>query len=140
MLKGEFQYALDDKGRVVIPPRFRRALGDQVVATRGIDPCVTVYSPAEWARVEERLRGLPTRQRDVVRYLLAGAVDLELDRQGRVKLPQHLRQHAGIERDVVVVGLINRLEIWNRSAWQSYIEKAQKAAPQIAEQIEELSI
>lgn len=140
MLKGEFQYALDDKGRVVIPPRFRRVLGDQVVATRGIDPCVSVYSPAEWAKVEERLRSLPTRQRDVVRYLLAGAVDLELDRQGRVTLPQHLRQHAGIERDVVVVGLITRLEVWNRSAWQSYIEKAQKAAPQIAEQIEELSV
>lgn len=140
MLKGEFHYALDDKGRVVIPPRFRRALGDQVVATRGIDPCVSVYSPAEWAKVEERLRSLPTRQRDVVRYLLAGAVDLELDRQGRVTLPQHLRQHAGIDRDVVVVGLITRLEVWNRSSWQSYIEKAQKAAPQIAEQIEELSV
>jgi MraZ protein len=140
MLKGEFQYTLDDKGRVVIPPRFRRVLGDQVVATRGIDPCISVYSPAEWAKVEEALRRLPTRQRDVMRYLLAGAVDLELDRQGRVMVPAHLRQHAGIDREVVVVGLISRLEIWSRAAWQSYIEKAQKSAPQIAEQIEELSI
>jgi len=140
MLKGEFQYALDDKGRVVIPPRFRRALGDQVVATRGFDPCISVYSPAEWAKVEERLRRLSTRQRDVVRFLLAGAVDLDLDRQGRVTLPPHLRQHAGIDRDVVVVGLISRLEIWSRPTWQSYLEKAQKSAPQIAEQIEELSI
>lgn len=140
MLKGEYQYALDDKGRVVIPPRFRRVLGDQVVATRGIDPCVAVYSPAEWAKVEEALRRLPTKQRDVVRYMLAGAVDLDLDRQGRVTLPPHLRQHAAIERDVVVVGLISRFEIWNRTGWQSYIEKAAKSAPQIAEQIEELSI
>lgn len=140
MLKGEFQYTLDDKGRVVIPPRFRRALGDQIVATRGIDPCISVYSPSEWTKVEEALRKLPTRQRDVTRYLLAGAVDLDLDRQGRVILPAHLRQHAGIEREVVVVGLISRLEIWSRTAWQSYIEKAQKSAPQIAEQIEELSI
>jgi MraZ protein len=140
MLKGEFQYTLDDKGRVVIPPRFRRVLGDQIVATRGIDPCISVYSPSEWTKVEEALRKLPTRQRDVTRYLLAGAVDLELDRQGRVMLPAHLRQHAGIDREVVVVGLISRLEIWSRTAWQSYIEKAQKSAPQIAEQIEELSI
>jgi MraZ protein len=140
MLKGEFQYTLDDKGRVVIPPRFRRALGDQIVVTRGIDPCISVYSPSEWMKVEEALRKLPTRQRDVTRYLLAGAVDLELDRQGRVMLPAHLRQHAAIDREVVVVGLISRLEIWSRTAWQSYIEKAQKAAPQIAEQIEELSI
>ena len=140
MLKGEFQYTLDDKGRVVIPPRFRRVLGDQIVVTRGIDPCISVYSPSEWTKVEEALRKLPTRQRDVTRYMLAGAVDLELDRQGRVMLPAHLRQHAGIDREVVVVGLISRLEIWSRTAWQSYIEKAQKSAPQIAEQIEELSI
>ncbi len=140
MLKGEYQYALDDKGRVVIPPRFRRVLGDQVVATRGIDPCVSIYSPQEWTKVEETLRKLPTSKRDVTRYLLAGAVDLELDRQGRVTLPQHLRQHAGIERDVVVVGLISRLEVWSRPAWQAYIEKAQQAAPQIAEQLEELSL
>jgi MraZ protein len=125
---------------VVLPPKFRRALGDQVVATRGIDPCVAVYSPSEWATVEEALRRLSTSKRDVTRYLLAGAVDLELDRQGRVTIPAHLRQHAGIERDVVVVGLSSRLEIWSRPAWQSYIEKAQKSAPQLAEQLEELSL
>ncbi|MDR7420131.1 MAG: division/cell wall cluster transcriptional repressor MraZ [Armatimonadota bacterium] len=140
MLRGEFQYALDDKGRVVIPPKFRRALGDQVVATRGLDPCVAVYSPPEWAKVEETLRRLPMNKRDVARYLLAGAADLDLDRQGRVTLPVHLRQHASIERDVVVVGLVNRLEIWSRPTWQSYLEKAQQSAPQMAEQLEELSL
>ena len=140
MLRGEYQYALDDKGRVVIPPKFRRVLGDQVVATRGIDPCISVYSPQEWARVEQRLGNLSTNKRDVMRFLLAGAVDLDVDRQGRVTLPAHLRQHAGIDRDVVVVGLIGRLEVWSHSAWRAYIEKAQKSAPQIAEQIEELNI
>ncbi|MBM3469531.1 MAG: division/cell wall cluster transcriptional repressor MraZ [Armatimonadetes bacterium] len=140
MLKGEFQYALDDKGRVVIAPRFRRVLGDQVVATRGLDPCISVYSPAEWAKVADALLKLSTKQRDVMRYLLAGAVDIELDRQGRITLPLHLRQHAGIEREVVVVGLISRIEIWNYAGWQSYIEKAKLSAPQIAEQIEELRI
>ncbi|MDR7556779.1 MAG: division/cell wall cluster transcriptional repressor MraZ [Armatimonadota bacterium] len=140
MLRGEFQYALDEKGRVVLPPRFRRALGDQVIATRGIDPCVTVYSPTEWARVEEALKRLSTSKRDVMRYLLAGAVDLDLDRQGRITLPPHLRQHAGIEREVVVVGLVSRVEIWSLATWQTYLEQARKSAPKIAEQIEELSI
>lgn len=140
MLRGEYQYALDDKGRVVIPPKFRRALGEQVVGTRGIDPCISLYSPTEWAKVEEALRRLPTSKRDVVRYLLAGAADLDLDRQGRVTLPQHLREHAAIERDVVVVGLSNKIEIWNRSTWQTYLKKAGKSAPEIADQVEELSI
>ena len=140
MLKGEYQYALDDKGRVVIPPKFRRVLGDQVVVTRGIDPCIFLYSPEEWMKLEEALRRLPIKQRDVVRYLMAGAVDVVLDRQGRVVVPPHLREHAGIEREVVVVGLGSRLEIWNRPTWQTYLKKAQKSAPEIAEQIEELSI
>ena len=140
MLRGEYQYALDDKGRVVIPPKFRRALGDQVVGTRGIDPCISLYSPSEWTKVEEALRRLPTSKRDVVRYLLAGAADLDLDRQGRISLPQHLREHAGIERDVVVVGLSNKIEIWSRPTWLTYLKKAQKSAPEIADQVEELSI
>ncbi len=139
-LKGEHQYALDEKGRVVLPPKFRRVLGDQVVVTRGFDPCISVYSPAEWAKVEEAVRRLPTRNRDVLRYLLAGAVDVEVDRQGRITLPAHLRQHARIERDLVVVGLVSRLEIWSRAEWLSYLERAQQSAPQIAEGIEELSI
>ena len=140
ILKGEYQYALDDKGRVVIPPKFRRALGDQVVVTRGIDPCISLYSAEEWARVEEALRRLSVKQRDVVRYMMAGAVDVVLDRQGRIVLPPHLREHAGIDREVVVVGLGSRLEIWNRPTWQTYLKKAAKSAPEIAEQIEELSI
>jgi MraZ protein len=140
MLRGEYQYALDDKGRVVIPPKFRRALGDQVVATRWIDPCISVHSPAEWTKVEEALRRLPPSKRDVVRFLLAGAADLDLDRQGRITLPQHLREHAEIDREVVVVGLSSRVEIWSRSTWQTYLKKAQKSAPEIADQLEGLSL
>jgi MraZ protein len=140
MLKGEYQYALDDKGRVVIPPKFRHVLGEMVVATRGVDECVSIYSPGEWAKVEQHLQSLPTRQRDILRYVLAGAVDLEVDRQGRVTLPPHLRQHAKIERDLVVVGLVKRLEVWNRSTWTAYLEKTQTSARQLAEQIDDLSI
>jgi len=110
-------------------------------ATRSsLDPCVSIYSPEGWARVEEELVQLSTGKRDIVRVILASAVDLELDRQGRVTLPARLRQYAGIDREVVVVGLIRRVEIWNRAAWSAYIERAQKAALQIAEQVEGLRL
>ncbi len=139
-LKGEHAYALDEKGRVVIPPKFRHVLGDTVVATRGFETCIGIYSPAEWLKVEEAVRRLRVKDQAVLRYVLAGAVDLEVDRQGRVMLPPHLREHAKIKREVVVVGLSSRVEIWSRPLWKTYVEKAQKSAPKIAEQIEELRI
>ena len=141
-LKGEHQYALDEKGRVVIPPKFRHVLGDQVVATRGFETCIAVYSPPEWLRVEDGVRQLKAGagQQTVLRYLLASAVDLEVDRQGRIMLPAYLREHAKITREVVVVGLSNRLEIWSRSLWKAYLNKAGKSAPKLAEDIPELRI
>ncbi len=139
-LKGEYEYALDEKGRVVIPPKFRHVLGDQVVATRGFETCIAVYSPPEWLKVEEAAQRLTVRQQMVRRYLLASAVDLEVDRQGRIMLPAYLRGHAKIKREVVVVGLSTRFEIWSRPLWKTYLEKAGKSAPKIAERIEELRI
>lgn len=139
-LKGEHAYALDEKGRVVIPPKFRPILGDQVVAIRGFETCVGVYSPTEWLKVEEAVRRLPVKQQTVLRYVLASAVDLEVDRQGRIMLPTHLRDHAKIRREVVVVGLSSRVEIWSRSLWKTYLEKVKKSVPKLAETIEELRI
>lgn len=141
-LKGEYQYALDEKGRVVIPPKVRHVLGDQVVATRGFETCIAVYSPPEWLRVEEGVRNLKAAadQQTVLRYLLASAVDLEVDRQGRIMLPPYLREHAQVKRDVYVIGLGNRLEIWSRPLWRAYLNKAGKSAPKLVEDIPELRI
>lgn len=136
MFRGEFLYSLDEKGRVVLPPKFRRELGDVVIVTRGFDECLWVYSQKEWERVEGQLSGLPLRQRNFQRFLLASAREVEVDRQGRVSLPEGLREYAGIDRDVVVVGLIHRLEIWSGGRWKQAMSKTQKEAAKIAEEID----
>lgn len=140
LFKGEHHYSLDEKGRIVLPPKFRRALGPVVVVTRGLDECVAVYAPAEWARNEKKLRALPVNRRDFLRFMLASAEDVELDRQGRMTIPAHLRQYAKIEREAVVVGLGSRLEIWSQGSWQKYIGRIQTEAPAIAEELKDVSI
>ncbi len=140
VFKGEYRYALDEKGRVVLPPKFRRELGNVVVVTRGLDECVFIYSLQGWGRFEKKLRSLSINKRDFVRFMLASAEDVELDRQGRMTIPAHLRQYAKIDRDAVVVGVINRLEVWGKENWLKYIEKAQAETPRLAAQMDELSI
>lgn len=138
MLRGEYHYTLDDKGRVVLPPRFRKDLGEAVIVTRGMDDCVWVYPRRGWEQVEEKLRTLPIGRRGFLRFLLAGAHEVELDRQGRITLPEVLREHAGIAngKEVVVVGLIQRLEIWSEERWKQAVAKAQRDAPKVAAEID----
>jgi len=136
MFRGEFHYTLDEKGRVVLPPKFRRELGDAVIVTRGFDGCVWVYPQKGWSSVEKVLRGLPLSRRDFQRFLLAPAREVEVDRQGRITLPEALREYAEIDKDVVVIGLINRLEIWSEARWKEAMAKAQREAAEIAEQID----
>lgn len=140
LFRGEYHYSLDDKGRVVLPPKFRRALGDTVVVTRGLDECVAVYAPAEWTKNEKKLRALGVDRRDFARFMLSSAEDIELDRQGRMTIPQHLRQYAKIDREAVVVGVGGRLEIWGLEHWQRYIAKVQTEAPSLASELKDLSI
>lgn len=139
MFKGEHHYALDEKGRLVLPPRFRRALGPTVVVTRGVDECINVYSPREWTRFEKGLRALPIKRRHVVRFFLASAEDVELDRQGRMMLPAHLRAHAKIDREAVVVGMDRHLEVWSEEGWFSYLGRAQSETTRLAEEMDDLS-
>jgi MraZ protein len=140
MLKGEFEYTLDDKGRVVIPPRFRRRVGDRFVVTRGFDGCVMLYPESEWATVEEKLKSEPLANRQFVRYLQGSAVEVEADRQGRFVLPPPLREHAAIQREVVVVGLINKLEIWSRERWHQYLEQTVQDEARLIEGVKELNL
>ncbi len=131
---------MDDKGRIVLPPKFRAALGHRVVVTRGLDECVAVYAPVEWTKNEKKLRSLSVSRRDFVRFVLASAEDIELDRQGRLTMPAHLRAYAKIERDAVVVGVGTRLEIWSLENWQRYIARVQSEAPAIAGELQDLSL
>lgn len=135
---GEYQHQLDEKGRLIIPARFREELGSPFVATRGLDRCLFAFPAAEWAKVEEKLRALPLTQADArafVRLMMAGAAPVEVDRAGRALLPTHLRQYASLQRDVVVLGVGNRVEIWDRGVWDEYSARAQSAFEAIAEKI-----
>jgi len=139
MLQGEYHYTLDEKWRVVIPQKFRRALGDVVTVTRNpLDPCLFVFSQEEWSRVAQKLASLPLVERQFVRFLTSGVVECELDRQGRIVLPAHLREYAQIDREAVVIGVINRVEIWSEGNWRANLEKTQADAPQLLVRLQEL--
>lgn len=140
---GEYQHALDEKGRLIIPSRFRQELGEQCVVTRGLDQCIFLFAPAQWAALEQKLQSLPLTKADArsfVRFLLAGASECEPDRQGRIILPANLREYAGIERDVVIIGVGNRAEIWSQQRWSQYSQEAASSFGKIAENLIDLGI
>ena len=120
MFLGEYQHSLDAKGRIILPSKFRGLLADGCVLTRGLDKCLAVYPPQEWESVSARLResSQSNRQvRDFLRIWYASAVEEEPDKQGRITVPEHLREYAGLEREVTVTGRGEFAEIWSRTAW-----------------------
>jgi len=138
MLRGEAQYALDDKGRVVIPPKFRAEMGDRITVTRWIEPCLAAFSPVEWQSLEEKLRMLPLGNADFVRLLLSAAEDCDLDRQGRITLPPHLREHAAITRGVTIIGVGSRLEVWSTPNWRRKLQSVRKRQDELVGQLQAL--
>ncbi len=143
MFIGEYQHSIDDKGRVAIPAKFRPRLGEVAIITRGLDHCLFVFARAEWDALAEKLSALPFAKADsraFVRHFLAGATDATLDRQGRAVIPDHLRQYAGIQKNVVLAGVYSRIEIWDETAWQNYKAKTEAASDEIAEKLGELGI
>lgn len=135
---GEFQHAIDEKGRLIIPARFREALGERFIATKGLDNCLFVYPLNEWATLEARLKSLPFTQADsraFVRFFFSGATECEFDKQGRILIPNNLREYARLERDVVVIGVSNRVEIWSKAEWENYSRKADLSYEEIAEKV-----
>ncbi|MDS1029567.1 division/cell wall cluster transcriptional repressor MraZ [Bacillota bacterium LX-D] len=141
MFMGEFQHSIDGKGRLIIPAKFREGLGDSFVMTKGLDNCVFIYPREEWSKLEQKLRKLPFTKSDVrafVRFLFSGATECELDKQGRVLLPQVLRDHARLEKDVVVIGVSTRVEVWSKEVWEKYNLAAQNDYEKIAETIIDL--
>ncbi len=143
MLLGEYQHNLDNKGRVAIPAKFKERLAPGAIITRGLDNCLFVFASKEWEALAQKLVALPLAQansRAFVRLMLAGAVDVNLDNQGRILIPDYLRQYADLKKSVVITGLYNRVEIWDSSRWEDYKKKTEGASEEIAEKLGELGI
>ena len=138
---GEYNHTVDTKGRLIIPTKFRDQLGEEFVVTRGLDGCLFAYPQDSWAQFEESLRTLPLTRKDArtfVRFFVAGATLCELDKQGRILVPATLREFAGLEKDVVVAGVTDRIEIWSKERWANV--NAVSDMDEIAEKMAELGL
>ncbi|MBI4122614.1 MAG: division/cell wall cluster transcriptional repressor MraZ [Parcubacteria group bacterium] len=143
MFIGEYQHAIDAKGRMAIPAKFRQVLKKGAIVTRGLDGCLFLYTEAEWKKLVEKISNLPLSQgksRAFSRLMLAGAMDVSLDSQGRILIPEYLRSYAGLSKETIVAGLYNRLEIWSRTAWEQYKRSTEKESVKIAEELEGLGV
>ncbi len=143
MFIGEFQHSIDSKGRLAVPGKFRAQVKAGAVVTRGLDNCLFLYTKKEWQVLAKKLATLPlskSNTRAFARLMLAGAMDVKLDSQGRILLPEYLRKFAGLKKNAVVAGLYDRLEIWDKQQWEKYKAGTEKDSVSIAEQIGELGI
>ena len=121
MFMGEYSHTIDSKGRLIVPSKFRESLGDEFVVTNGLDGCLFVYSQEEWTNIEEKFKQVSLTTKDArkfSRFFFAGAATVEVDKQGRILLPSVLREFAGLEKDIVSVGVLSRIEIWSKDKWQ----------------------
>jgi MraZ protein len=143
MFIGEYSHNLDEKGRLAVPKKFRADLNKGAVVTRGLDNCLFLYTKAEWKKLADKLANLPFAQsntRAFARLMLAGAMDVDLDKQGRIILPEYLRTFAGLNKETILAGLYNRLEIWDKTKWAEYTRKSEGASNEIAERMGELGV
>lgn len=140
MFMGEYNHSIDTKGRIIVPAKFREELGETFVVTLGLDGCLFLYPASEWEAFVVQLKQLPgNRQaRQLQRYFLAGAVNCEVDKQGRILIPAKLREHARLEKEVVFVGVLGKIEIWSREQWDANNDFGDVEA--IAENMSELGI
>lgn len=121
MFMGEYNHTIDAKGRIIVPAKFRETLGEEFVVTLGLDGCLFVYPNEEWLTFINDLKALPGNKeaRQLQRYFMAGAANLEVDKQGRILIPSKLREHAGLDKDVVFVGVLSKIEIWSKERWDA---------------------
>ncbi|MBU2542584.1 division/cell wall cluster transcriptional repressor MraZ [Patescibacteria group bacterium] len=143
MFIGEYSHNLDEKGRLAVPKKFRSDLSKGAVVTRGLDNCLFLYTKVEWGKLAIKLASLPFSQskaRAFSRLMLAGAMDVKVDKQGRIMLPEYLRISAGLKKNIVVAGLYNRLELWDQKNWEEYKSQTEKESGEIAEGMFELGI
>ena len=143
MFIGEYSQRIDEKGRVIIPSKFREELGLSFIVTKGLDGCLFVYSKNEWAMLEEKLKTLPFTSKDARafnRFLFAGAIECEIDKQGRILISQNLRESAKLSKDIVIIGVGTRIEIWDKETWDHYCNDGDVSPEDIAEKMTELGI
>lgn len=141
MFIGEYQHNIDEKGRMSLPVKFRAKLASGCVVTRGIDKCLWVYPVDEWEKLAEKVSSLPITQKDsrnFSRLILSGAVDLSIDKLGRVNLPGYLKEYAGVNKKVTIIGMYNRIEIWPEESWSKFKKEMEDNSEQIAENLSEL--
>lgn len=141
MLIGEYRHTIDSKKRLSLPAKFRKELGKHIVITRGLDSCLFVYPKKEWEKFLSRLKELSVGQantRGFNRFMLGGAVDMEIDALGRILIPDFLKTFAGLKHSVVLVGLNDRVEIWDEEAWKAYSTRMEKEADVFAERLGEI--
>ena len=143
MFIGEYSYTIDHKKRLAIPSKFRKILGARAVITRGLDNCLVLYSINEWQKVAKKLENLPNSQiaaRGFVRIILSGAVDVKFDKLGRILIPDYLKEYAYFKKDVVIIGLSNKIEIWDEKKWRDYSQKTEKEIGDMASRLQQLGI
>ncbi|HUC93143.1 MAG TPA: division/cell wall cluster transcriptional repressor MraZ [Paenibacillus sp.] len=138
MFMGEYQHSIDEKGRLIVPAKFRENLGPQFIVTRGLDNCLFVYPMSEWSVLEQKLKSLPLMKSDArafSRFFFSGATECELDKQGRVNLPNNLCEYAKLDKECVVIGVSNRVEVWSKAIWEGYNRQSEEAFNEIAEKL-----
>ena len=143
MFIGKYQHTIDPKGRVILPAKFREELGEKFVVTKGLDHCLFVYPNGEWSNLEKKLRTLPLTSKDArafIRFFFAGAAECGVDKQGRILIPANLRQHADLNKELAIIGVSTRVEIWDRDAWDAYNNESSLSQDKIVEHMAELGI
>lgn len=143
MFIGQYEHSVDEKGRLAVPAKFRRALKEEAVITKGLDGCLFLFPQAKFKKMAESIGQLPytkSSARLYARLILAGASDVEFDKQGRVIVPGYLRDYAGLKTAAIVIGLYDRIEVWSKSKWQALVEKIEPKAGEIAEELSDLGV
>jgi len=140
---GEYEHSVDAKGRVIMPAKLREDIGEKFIVTKGLDGCLFAYSFSEWTNFEGKLKTLPLTNknaRDFVRFFLSGAVECEIDKQGRFLIPSNLREYGALEKEIIIIGVGTRIEIWNKEEWKKYSSDENISADEIAENMTMLGI
>jgi len=143
MFIGEYKFKLDQKKRVAVPVKFRKELGKKAVITRGLDSCLFLYPSKEWRSLAEKLSNLPMAQADArgfARLMLAGAMEVDLDNLGRILIPDYLKKYASLSKEVIIAGLFNKIEVWDKKKWDDYKQKTEKEVGDMAERLKELGV